>query len=338
MTITHPALDATRRTVTACCRVARSIQRDLERVKAITKDDRSPVTVADYAVQAIVALDLLAVDASALIVGEEHAALLRDPQQAVVRDAVIEAVQRIRPATSADEVLDAIDHCDHDGSAGRYWTLDPVDGTKGFLRGQQYAIALAMIEDGEVTFGIMGCPNLPRNQTAALDHPDETGTLYTATRGGGAWELSGDRETAKPRPIEAAAYEAGAPVRVCESVEAAHSNQSDAARIVEALGSTSHPVRLDSQCKYAVVARGQADAYLRLPTRKAYVEKIWDHAAGYLIAHESGATVSDITGAPLDFGHGARLEANRGVVCAASALHSDLVRMISELGVGKPKG
>jgi len=338
MTTTHPALDATRRTVTASCRVARSIQQDLDRVKSVTKDDRSPVTVADFAVQAIVALDLLAEDPSALIVGEESATLLRDPEQSAVCDAVLEAVRRLRPGVSRDAVLDAIDHCDHDGSAGRYWTLDPVDGTKGFLRGQQYAIALGLIEDGVVTFGIMGCPNLPRDHDAPLDVADATGTLYTATLGGGAWELSGDDASAPPRRIEAATHEPGTPVRVCESVEAAHSNQSAAARIVEALGSTSRPVRLDSQCKYSVVARGQADAYLRLPTRQGYVEKIWDHAAGCLIATESGAIVTDITGAPLDFGCGVRLESNRGVVCGAAALHPALIRTITELGVGAPKG
>jgi 3'(2'), 5'-bisphosphate nucleotidase len=337
MTTTHPALDATRRTVTACCRVARSIQHDLERVQSVTKDDRSPVTVADFAVQAIVAMDLLAEDPSVLIVGEESATLLRDPEQAAVRDAVLEAVRRIRPGVSDDAVLDAIDHCDHDGRSGRYWTLDPVDGTKGFLRGQQYAIALGLIEDGVVTYGIMGCPNLPRDHAAPLDRADASGTLYAATLGSGAWELPGDDESGAPRRIEAEPHEPGTDVRICESVEAAHSNQSAAARIVEALGSASHPVRLDSQCKYSVVARGQADAYLRLPTRKGYVEKIWDHAAGCLIATESGATVSDVTGAPLDFGHGARLETNRGVVCAAAALHPQLIRTIGELGVGQPK-
>jgi 3'(2'), 5'-bisphosphate nucleotidase len=43
----------------------------------------------------------------------------------------------------------------------RYWTLDPIDGTKGFLRGDQYAIALALVEHGEVVLGVLGCPNLP---------------------------------------------------------------------------------------------------------------------------------------------------------------------------------
>jgi 3'(2'), 5'-bisphosphate nucleotidase len=93
-------------------------------------------------------------------------------------------------------------------------------------------------------------------------------------------------------------------------------------------------VRIDSQCKYAVVARDQADAYLRLPTRKGYVEKIWDHAAGSIIATEAGAIVTDVAGQPLDFTRGTRLEANRGVVCASAGLHADLIAAIQRLGIG----
>ena len=39
-----------------------------------------------------------------------------------------------------------------------FWTLDPIDGTKGFLRRDQYAIALAYVVDGVVQLGVLGCP------------------------------------------------------------------------------------------------------------------------------------------------------------------------------------
>ena len=107
-----------------------------------------------------------------------------------------------------------------------------------------------------------------------------------------------------------------------------------AARIVEAFGGPAQPVRLDSQCKYAVVARGQADAYLRMPTSRTYVEKIWDHAAGSIIATEAGAVVTDITGAALDFTHGRQLETNRGVVCAVPHVHGRIIEAIERLGIG----
>lgn len=329
-------MNAALETVARACDVARTVQRELENVKKITKDDRSPVTVADYAVQAVVALELQKHLGKPLIVGEEHAGVLRRDDQLLIRSAVVDAVKQVVTGASENQVMDAIDACDHDGSGDSYWTLDPVDGTKGFLRGQQYAIALAFIENGEVTLGVMGCPNLPRDFSKSLDEADPKGTLYSATKAGGAFEHDPKNVSTSPRRIEAAKWNAsgGVAIRTCESVEAAHSKQDDTARILEYLKSSSDPVRLDSQCKYAVVARGQADAYLRLPTRADYREKIWDHAAGMLIASESGATVSDISGKPLDFTHGKQLEKNRGIICAVKSLHPKIIDAIEALGIG----
>lgn len=332
----HPLLQTAIQTVAHCCRTARSVQQDhggLDHIRRITKDDRSPVTVADFAVQAIVAMDLLEQDAQTLIVGEERAQVLRRPEQAPVFEAVVDAVRLVRESASPGEVLEAIDWCDHDASANAYWALDPIDGTKGFLRGQQYAIALARIEEGRVVLGVIGCPNLPLDQTRPLDEADTEGVMYAAALGEGTWEIASGDGSPALRPAAAAALDDDRPIRLCESVEAEHSKQADAARIVEALGNAAAPVRLDSQCKYAVVARGQADAYLRLPTRADYVEKIWDHAAGSVIAAEAGAIVTDMTGRRLDFTRGRRLEANRGIVCAAAALHGRIVQAIGNLGI-----
>ena len=66
----------------------------------------------------------------------------------------------------------------------------------------------------------------------------------------------------------------------------------------------------------------------------ALMEKIWDHAAGSLVATEAGMVVTDVHGLPLDFSHGARLEVNKGVVCASRAFHSMLVDGIKEMGFG----
>ncbi|MHC4218018.1 MAG: 3'(2'),5'-bisphosphate nucleotidase [Planctomycetota bacterium] len=322
--------------VAAACRVARIVQQDLQRVRQITKDDRSPVTVADYAVQAIVALALREHSGETLIVGEEHAGFLRQAEHAAVRDAVVEAVRILRPEVSGDAVLDAIDNCDHDGSADAYWTLDPVDGTKGFLRGQQYAIALARLEGGEVVLGAMGCPNLPTDWSQPFDTPDLEGAVYLAAAGEGSWQWSAADLDGEPGPIRArhtGGDDVPRTVTICESVEAAHSKHGDTQRVLDRLGYGVEYVRLDSQCKYAIVARGQADAYLRMPTRKDYVEKIWDHAAGMLIAQEAGAVVTDITGSPLDFTHGRRLETNRGVICAAAGVHAQIIETVGALGI-----
>ena len=66
------------------------------------------------------------------------------------------------------------------------WTLDPIDGTKGFLRGEQYAVCLALLVDAKVQVSVMGCPNLPAS-LAAPDGP--RGSLFIAVRGQGAEQV-----------------------------------------------------------------------------------------------------------------------------------------------------
>jgi len=333
----HPLLSAALDAVATASALTRAVQHARDEVAHHTKDDRSPVTVADYAAQAIISMILAEHGSPAdhLIVGEEQAAALCQDEHRTIRHAVVTIVQRWRPGANEEDVLAAIDACDHDGTAAAYWALDPVDGTKGFLRGQQYAIALGYIRHGEVELGVLGCPNLPIDTTQTLAAPDATGcgSLYAAVLGAGAWEYPSADPAESPLRITCPPWTPGRPVRTCASVEAAHSNRSATDDLLERLGVEADPVRLDSQAKYAVLARGQADAYLRLPTSKPYIEKIWDHAGGSIIASEAGAVVTDVSGAALDFGHAARLSANRGVIAAAEGLHPRLIEASMALGL-----
>ena len=61
----------------------------------------------------------------------------------------------------------------------------------------------------------------------------------------------------------------------CESFVAAHSSHGDSNKIASLLGITKQPIRMDSQCKYCSVARGDANIYLRLPNSANHEEKIW---------------------------------------------------------------
>jgi 3'-phosphoadenosine 5'-phosphosulfate (PAPS) 3'-phosphatase len=71
----------------------------------------------------------------------------------------------------------------------RYWALDPIDGTKGFLRGDQYAIALALIEEGTVEVGALACPNIILNTHGGRK---SRGGLFVAVRGQGAVQFDID--------------------------------------------------------------------------------------------------------------------------------------------------
>jgi 3'(2'), 5'-bisphosphate nucleotidase len=315
------AIDAVR----AASRTCRAVQQHLVTADTLEKRDKSPVTVADFASQAIVCARLAADVPTDRVVGEENAAELRSDDNARLRAAVVQHV-RAELATDASEsrVLEWIDLGGADASGARYWTLDPIDGTKGFLRGEQYAVALGLIENGEVTLGVLGCPNLPAG--------GGTGALFAAVRGQPARVFSlWDETEDEGRNIAVAAVASPAGARFCESVESAHSDQSESARIAAALGITAAPYRIDSQCKYATVARGDASIYLRMPTRADYREKIWDHAAGKFIVECAGGRVTDIAGRPLDFRHGRTLEQNRGIVATSGAIHNAVIEAIAQV-------
>ncbi len=327
-------LAAAHKAVAQAAIVCDRVQADLERVRSITKDDRSPVTVADFASQAIVGRILTEELGEVRLVAEEDSAALREPERAAHLEAVVRAVRHLYPEMTTDDVLAAIDVGNGEPDHAGVWTLDPIDGTKGFLRGQQYAVSLGFIEGAHPTVGALACPNLSVDQTVPVAEADAAGSIYLAIKGQGCSEAQGGTD-AGAKPIRRTDLDADHAVRVCASVEKAHSSVSDTDRVLEILGNPGEPVRLDSQAKYAVVARGQADAYLRLPTRKDYVERIWDHAAGSLVATESGCAVSDVRGSPLDFSQGKGLEQNAGIVCATPDVHARMIEAIRELGLAK---
>ena len=205
-----------------------------------------------------------------------------------------------------------------------FGTLDPIDGTKGFLRGDQYAVALALIDCGEVKVAALACPALPVDM-GEMD--GDCGMLFVAVRGEGtrAVPLAGGDE-ADVR-IDEPAW------RFAESVEASHGDHDAHKAVARAVGIESPSLRMDSQAKYGAVSRGDAALYLRLPSPKYpdYRENIWDHAAGALIVEEAGGEVSDMFGRPLDFVSAAQMEDNRGVVVSTREIHAQVIDALRDM-------
>ncbi|KAM3255475.1 hypothetical protein ACQJBY_048630 [Aegilops geniculata] len=195
-------------------------------------------------------------------------------------------------------ILSAIDTGKSEGGpSGRHWVLDPIDGTKGFLRGGQYAIALALLDEGKVVLGVLGCPNLPLASISNLNGSssgDQMGALFSATVGCGA-------------EVESLA---GSPPQ-------------------KKLGVQAPPVRIDSQAKYGALARGDGAIYLRFP-HKGYKEKIWDHAAGAIVVTEAGGVVTDASGNDLDFSKGRFLDVDTGIIATNKKLMPSLLKSVQE--------
>lgn len=290
-----------------------------------TKDDRSPVTIADYGAQALVLHRLAQAFPEVPVVAEEDAADLRGEDAATLRAGVVEAVTQVDASLDEATILAAIDRGNYAGGAqGRFWTLDPIDGTKGFLRNDQYAIALALIEDGKVVLGVLGCPALPVGAEAGAS----TGCFLSAVVGQGT--VLHNAAGKALGPVKVSTVKGLAEASFCESVESGHSRHDWAEAVAQALGIEKPSVRMDSQCKYAAIARGDAEIYLRLPTRPGYQEKIWDHAAGVICVTEAGGSVTDIEGRHLDFSRGRTLSRNQGVIATNAAFHGSVTAAVQQ--------
>ena len=323
----HLELEVAIEAVKKACTLCSSVQSALVSEETITKKDKSPVTVADFGAQTIICHELKKAFPNDQIVAEENSKELQTDQGKLVTKKIHEYVSEVLPEIKEENIHSTIDKGNYDGGPeGRFWTLDPIDGTKGFLRGEQYAVALALIEDGKVVLGILGCPNL----TKEIDNPNSPkGLIFSAVSGEGASVQYIDEDGNDKIEVSDVDHPSHAPF--CESVESAHSSHGDSGKIADILGVKADPIRIDSQCKYAVIARGDASIYLRLPTRKDYQEKIWDHAAGSIIVEEAGGKVTDTLGNDLDFSLGKTLSNNTGVVGTNGELHDLVISAVVEV-------
>lgn len=320
--------DKERATAVNAVRIAsilcRTIQADMVGDPAMYKGDKSPVTVADYSAQALICSLVNKTFPNDPIIAEENSSFLAEPENAFQLECVQKYLDKVLPGIEQDDILSSIDIGNGDVGS-RYWTLDPIDGTKGFIRGDQYAVALALIEEGEVKVGVLGCPNFPAGGSG---DDSENGSIFVAVRGEGA-EVSSLRGSSS-KAVRVSNVSDPFEARMVEGVEAGHSNHGIQSKISRLIGIRKDSVRLDSQVKYGAVARGDAEVYLRLQNPKTpdYREKIWDHAAGVLVIEEAGGRVTDAQGKSLDFTKGKTLSDNSGVVVSNGLFHDKLIEAI----------
>jgi len=312
--------------VKTAMRMTKLIQKDLSSEDAITKSDKSPVTIADFLSQAVICHSLDAEFPGIPIVAEEDSAELKEEKNRTVLEKILYYIDKddeVKGFLDKDNLFQKID-LGGKQPGGTFWTLDPIDGTKGFLRGEQFAIALALISDGQVKMGILGCPNL------ALQD-GYTGCLVYGIAGVGAFVL--DSDTGQPEKISISSIQDPRDMRFVESYVSAHSNMDMQLQIAKILNIGADPVQMDSQVKYSMVSGGKAEIYLRIPNPKTpdYKEKIWDHAAGSVIVEEAGGIVTDIYGKKLDFSAGKTLANNSGILASVPCIHSKIVSTINEL-------
>jgi 3'-phosphoadenosine 5'-phosphosulfate (PAPS) 3'-phosphatase len=240
-----------------------------------TKDDKTPVTVADLSVQALIIDSLSTAFPNDRFIAEEDSGLVRT--NADIRNTVLSILRSATGDTwSADRLYAALDKGSKDGPKTpsveqRVWVLDPIDGTKGFLRGEHCCTGLGLLIDGRTALSVLGCPNLNLQRllerdgsavinigaidayllTDSLDipeipHPD-CGSLYYAVTGQGAFARTLTMPLGAAYEVTTSGVTDASRAVLCESAEAAFGDRRVSARTSQLLGATSDFVRIDGK-------------------------------------------------------------------------------------------
>jgi 3'(2'), 5'-bisphosphate nucleotidase len=193
------------------------------------KDDKSPVTLADEVANGILVEGLRRLDPSIPVVSEEAAA----------------------------------DDFETRRSWRRFWLVDPLDGTKEFIkRRAEFTVNVALIDEGEPVLGVVGAP--------ALD------LVYWAVKSEGAWR---EEKGAPAERIYSVAPAPGSQLTVVESLSHPSQELEEYLKTIP----VGRRVKAGSSLKFCWVAEGKADVYPRLgPTME------WDVAAGDCVYRQSG--------------------------------------------------
>lgn len=238
----------------AACEASEAILRVVrEGFEIETKRDASPVTAADRAAELIILASLARAAPGIPVIAEEEVAAGRIPV-----------------------------HGD------TYFLVDPLDGTKEFVRSaDDYTVNIGLIENEVPKLGVVCAP--------------ASGRLYSGCAGAGAWI----EDSSGKRPIRTRARPEGLTAVASKS----HLNQATVDYLQDAVGTCSF-VSIGSSLKFCILAEGNADIYPRAsPTSE------WDTAAGHAVLLAAGGLVDGPDGKPLSYGKRAFL--NRGFVATS---------------------
>ena len=295
-------------------------------------DHAEPVTIADYGSQAIICRALQQHYPDDAVIAEESGGQFSQLVSGEKRAQVLQLLADVLgEAVSEAQLLVWLDFGAGKRSR-RTWVIDPIDGTKGFLARRHYAIACGLLIDGRVAEGIVAAPGYnagPPSVPPTGQGEDGPGALFY-TEGGRAYlaPLTGG---AGRRVMVSARRDAAEFVAV-QSCERAHASKSRMGRARELAGlGSARIIELDSMEKYALVACGAADLYMRLPRPGSdYAHKVWDHAAGVALVQAAGGLATGLDGEELDFSRGETLP-NAGMIISNGQHHGRTVAAVRQV-------
>ncbi|RDW80671.1 3',5'-bisphosphate nucleotidase-3 [Coleophoma crateriformis] len=314
----------------------------------ISKNDSTPVTIADFAAQALLIGAIHKAFPSDGFIGEEDSNALKQDES--LRQRVWELVSSthledeesdalLATPSSIEEVLNILDLGGRGagGRTGRIWMLDPIDGTAAFIRGEQYAISLALVEDGQEVLGVLGCPNLNletgRVHEQIVDK-EGMGLMISAVKGEGAVIRPIGRaglQTARRIEVSSTGPDNLKDLHFVDWTGSAVWRIDKIRKIADQLGASYPGTEVwSSHMRYVALIVGGGDVQLRIPVKKDKASYVWDHAGAQLIFKEVGGKITDLNGDEIDFGAGRELSNNWGMIVVREGLYPKIWELTQE--------
>ncbi|RYC62131.1 hypothetical protein CHU98_g4058 [Xylaria longipes] len=335
--------------VQAAAKISQSVLSDDDK-GTVEKDDLSPVTIADFAIQALLTATVQSAFPDDNFVGEESAADLRDDPLLLnrvwgllvgLRD---DEARLCKLPQSPEQMCEMIDKCGFGQpggpESGRVWVFDPIDGTKTFVQRKAYAINVALLEGGRQVLSVVGCPTLPVNANAPIDNstidPTGQGSIAFAIRGHGTYvrplfETPGEvvLRRIEPHPASTTVKD----LRVVSCYHMLDSGVDDAHEAIHArLGiATKGCDFLAWVLRWVTLGLGLADITVWVYKKRERTGKIWDHAGAMLLFEEIGGKITDIDGKAIDLTVGRKLTGNHGFVAAPKSVHDRVLQAVHDV-------
>jgi 3'(2'), 5'-bisphosphate nucleotidase len=286
------------------------------------KQDSEPVTIADYGAQALIGRAIGKHFPDDAVLSEEAGSQFLELTSDTQKAEIINYLTNILDVNVTQEDIVSWLDAGTGKTSGRVWIIDPIDGTKGFISMRHYAIGVGIVENGQPVGAIMGTPLYD-------DDPqdDNYGALYYIENGKAYRQTLDMRE---PELLHVSDRTEN--VRVVQSYEKQHASKSRMANVREKAGLADAQVEdLDSMVKYAMVAAGDAEVYMRLPNLdNKRPHFVWDHAPGVALVLAAGGSATDVDGSPLDFSQG-KILPNKGMLISNGKFHDKLIAATQQL-------
>lgn len=314
----------------------------------IEKEDLSPVTVADFAIQALLTATIKDAFSGDRVVGEEDAGDLRS--NSALMERVWGLLSRMsedndglcKLPSSQEEMCDLIDECGatNPRGQGRTWVFDPIDGTKTYVRGELYAINCGLLVDGKQMLGVVGCPNLSINIDTPIRNedfdPEGEGCIAFAVKGYGAYirPMKGDPESVEPWKLPPQKH---SDIRFVTCARMADSCLDGVHEEVANRLDAPYPGcdLLPWVIRWVALAMGLGNTTVWVYKRLDRYAKVWDHTGAMLLFEETGGKITDVHGKDIDLAASRKMIANYGFVAAPKEVHEKVLGVVHDVLKGQ---